>query len=297
MTASSVSKFCSNTSDANFRAWGKALHDGIVAAGWVADDATGQIDWLTVTKPTGTDEKKGFEVWATNDAKTTYYLRIDYGSDSGNEEWPAIWLTLGTTVSATGEIGGIYSSCIQLGTYDPQNKDAVSRICSFAGGNNWLSVSMFQGYHSGYSQPTFCIERLKDTNGDDVDTGMSMHIIAAQAWGAKHMIQQVIPKTGTAWSMDDVTDAYPGWPIIVSSQTRTSSQNGTTVGVYTVHPWAQIHYAAILGSVTYHLTIPDIPNQTSFSITRYGTSHTYLALGSDCKIMTSPDLALAIRYE
>jgi len=258
----------------------------ITAAGWTKAADTGQINWTTVTAPATTNTAAGFEIWQTEDVDTTWYLKIEYGSGS-TATYPAIWVTLGSGTNGTGTLTGQVSSrlAIASGATDAANTSS----CAFAGGTAWFATAMF--YDKSAAQTFgFMVERLKNADGSEADTGMVLH-----GWCTGHRYHQLVPKTGTVWAVNDSTTNSPSFPMMTPPYGLTTAVAGVKVGINTLHPWSQIHWPAILGGVVYFTSVPDVSNYATFAVTRYGNSHTYLSLGSYSSSGTN--MALAIRYE
>lgn len=75
------------TSDAHFRQWGSDLHAAFLGAGLTQTADTGQIDWVTVTRPTGANTTAGSEMWRFNDslqATAPIFIKVDFRSGSNS---------------------------------------------------------------------------------------------------------------------------------------------------------------------------------------------------------------------
>lgn len=89
-----------------FKAWGLAISNGIVAAGFTRTADSGQINWSTVTPVPTTNVKAGYEIYAFFDAAQStspVVLRIDYGC-GGNAGNPQLWITVGCGSNGSGTI-------------------------------------------------------------------------------------------------------------------------------------------------------------------------------------------------
>ena len=108
MTTTTWSAQAVQTTDAEFRAWGKAISDALTAIGLTKTSDSGQIDWSTVAKPAGTQASQGYEVWSMADsAQSTcpILVKIEYGS-AATATAPQVWLTVGTSSNGSGTISG-----------------------------------------------------------------------------------------------------------------------------------------------------------------------------------------------
>lgn len=130
-------------SDVFFREWGSELSAKFALAGLVQTADTGQINWTTVVRA-GTNADAGYEIWRMNDAAQAtapVFFRIDYGTGTTLTS-PRIQLTVGTSTSGAGVIGGIASVAWSLGNYGTgANTDTArqSYLCVVSGffGLSW----------------------------------------------------------------------------------------------------------------------------------------------------------------
>ena len=193
-------------------------------------------------------------------------------------DYPAIWLTLGTATDGAGTLSGQVSHRTQLAL--DESSAIQDYNCAFAGGTNWLAISMFYdaATHGHGSCITFFLERLRNVSGEETDDGLVVHF-AKQKYGNLYGLrwQQIVPTSGVVpeytWDNND----NPKWPMMIPPANITDGYLGDyTFGLCTLHPWSGIHYPAILGAVVYFNMGPDIENFTLFGVDRYGSPHTYL---------------------
>ena len=107
MTTQSWSTRVRHDSDATFREWGLELNTKLAAAGLIQTADTGQVNWVTVTRP-GTNTEGGFEVWRMADvqqATAPVYFRIGYGTGSAATN-PRLQVTVGTGTDGAGTLTG-----------------------------------------------------------------------------------------------------------------------------------------------------------------------------------------------
>jgi hypothetical protein len=95
-----------HANDANFRAWGSDLSAAFAEVGLVKTADTGQIDWVTVTRPT-LNTAAGYEIWRYTNSSV--YLKIEYGTGVGAAA-PGVWLTVGTGSNGSGTLTGTVSA-------------------------------------------------------------------------------------------------------------------------------------------------------------------------------------------
>lgn len=96
-----------NTDNAEFRAWGLAIHNGIIAGGWANTADTGQIDFATVLAPAAPSTSQGYKMYRSSDAgsgQNNYYVKIEFGSYIGAATSPSIWVTIGWETDGAGNL-------------------------------------------------------------------------------------------------------------------------------------------------------------------------------------------------
>lgn len=105
-----------HTGDAGFRAWGSELSGQLGSVGTTSGCLTqtadtGQINWVTVTRP-GTLTAGGYEIWQLTDSlgvSSPVYLKVEYGTGSVATA-PAVWVTVGSGTNGAGTLTGSVSS-------------------------------------------------------------------------------------------------------------------------------------------------------------------------------------------
>ena len=155
-----------NGTDAGFRRWGTGISTALGVLGFVKTVDTGQIDWLTVTRPTLADSKRGYEIWRFADAlqaTAPLYFRIDYGSGGGTPSgYPiGLWVTVGKGSSGAGVITNVLVPEFQVAAYTYSSSDYLSYLANSAG--EMLTVMLQPGL-VGHG-PWFVIERSRTSTG------------------------------------------------------------------------------------------------------------------------------------
>lgn len=92
------------TPDASYRAWIQAMHDAILAVGWVQTADTGQLSIATASWPGTANTASGYLMYASDDGLDPIYLKIEPGRGSSTNFIEA-WTTLG--VGGTDGAGAI----------------------------------------------------------------------------------------------------------------------------------------------------------------------------------------------
>jgi hypothetical protein len=150
MTTASSSSVINHTSDAGFRAWGSEFAAKLSAVGMVQTGDTGQINWVTVTRP-GSNTSAGYEIWRF--AGSFLYIRFDYGTGP-SAAIPAILTQAGSGSNGSGTLTGqtdTQADCTaQLGP-DSTSTSYTSRWCHISSGADaalsvsWKEVSVSSG--------------------------------------------------------------------------------------------------------------------------------------------------------
>lgn len=287
-TPNIVSVYPDNSTNANFQAWGGALSAAILAAGWSKSADTGQINFASVTAPSGVNQVQGYEIWTmATGGLTTYYLKLEYGS-AASTTYPAIWLTMGTGTNGSGTLTGQLSTRFQIKVN--YSSATTMQSCCFAGAADWFACCLFFDY-SQYQYPIlFAIERIRDSSGANTDNGVSIHA----ACYSNQFYSQVLPPSGAIWTLNSTTDT-PGWAMQLPPDGTQTTLSGSTTGICLVHPFKQYHLNPVIGLIGYYSYTPDISAYSTFTVSRYGTNHTYFSLGNTLNI--GENISPAIRYE
>lgn len=283
-----------NSSDANFRAWGSYLAARFAAVGLVQTADTGQINWTTVTTPAGINTYQGYEIWRFADAlqaTAPVYFKIQYGEGSA-VDGPGIRIQFGTGSDGAGNLTGTTSTardaegntqagaCIVVGSGD------TNRF-SFAGG--FLAAS-------GLGL-CFSFERMKDATGADTVEGVMWCAHSTGNTAATAAVNQSTlwnPSVGDYGLVeDDLMALFPSGNTMKTVTLTMVQPIFHNKGVYT-NPQ--------LGLVGYYTN--DIAANGTFVANMYGVSHTYYAL-PDTAFATGAGFqgpgggteAVGIRYE
>lgn len=230
-----------NSTDANFRAWGSAISTGLSTAGWVKTADTGQIDWVNVLAPTAINTVQGYEIWRMNDAlQSTYpvFIKLEYGSGT-TVTYPFLAVTIGTGSDGAGNLTG------QLSTRRALTSTASSVLFPgfVSGAPNRLVIAPHCGQNgaTGSSSHSFIavIERSHDNTGSDTGAGVQC------AWYSStgSVSSQYITFVGvvqTSYSYASVSPPPTG-----------TGARGSDIYVYPVRCWTPGESAPFLGIHAY----------------------------------------------
>lgn len=167
-TTSNNTIYASNSTDAMFRAWA-AFIDAALALGLVNTADTGQVNLTTVVKPSAANASQGYKVYRTNDALTTIYIKVEFGSGA-SAPYPAIWVTIGTGTDGAGTITGtvlLARTQIIVSASDTVNQ----QLCIGSAGTSRVCFALFLS--TAVALPIwFSFERRKNSSLADADTGI-----------------------------------------------------------------------------------------------------------------------------
>jgi hypothetical protein len=182
MATQNFSTVFANTTDADFRTWGLEFSTALQACGLSQTTDTGQINWTTVLRPTVVNTAAGYEIYKFTDAlQSTYpiFIKIEYGSGPVVAQ-PNIWITVGTTTSGAGVLGGNLSARTPMNPYDraaggirSTSTPYQSYFCfdgSYLGVVHKLEgVSAYNG--GSWPNAAFMIGRPSDSSGNYIGGG------------------------------------------------------------------------------------------------------------------------------
>lgn len=278
MTTQSWSTVVDHSGDAGFRAWGSEFAVKLAAAGLVQTADTGQVNWVTVTRP-GTNTEGGYEIWRFNDslqATAPIFIRIGYGT-GGTATTPRMQFTVGTSSNGTGTIGGTaLTTARTAGGGAPASTVTAyqSLMCATTGffGFAWK----IGGSTALVPMHWFFINRTCDATGAfDIEGSMVF-------WGVGQTGQftayQFLRYAATAAAFTARTGATE-IPVVVPG-IPTSSLVGSDNQAYL---WwsATPRVKPVLGVCT--IVRSEVSVTSTFTVTLVGsTPHTYIAVGQAC---------------
>jgi hypothetical protein len=275
-----------NSSDANFRAWGSAFGTKFTSAGWVNTADTGQINWTTVTAAAGTNTAQGYEIWKFADAlqgTVPVFFKIEYGSGSAINN-PAIWVTVGSGSNGTGSLTGILSVRQQM-TF---TATATPITFYWSGDTNRFAVAA-----NGASNTTsffFAVERSVDNSGALTSEAVLLVWFSLGSWA-----QVAWNTTIGSPSLAEATLGCLG-PSVTPFGTT-----GSQIAVYPIFHSKGVFYSPGLNGFAYFNAL--IASGSPITFTVYSGSHTYMPLGNTPAFTTSTFRAstaggsLMMRYE
>lgn len=277
--------YSTNNTDQQFRNWCNFINN-VFLLGFVNNGDTGQINLATVTKPTATQQVKGYTVYRSNDALTPFYVLVEFGSGS-NINFPAIWVTIGMGTDGTGVINNkVLFSRTQI---TPGQSDLNTQHLSFGSADtNRVCYAMF--LNTTAAAMWLSIERRKDSNINDADTGI---IVDWGGLGSKSN-SQCCPFVGIT------PKAENGMQFILSTNNPAAYGNVIPQGLRI----PQLGISEPPGLNVAICNQNDFSDNAEITITINGTDHTFKQCGSNINSLrgsatTNFDVAtrLLLRYE
>ncbi len=204
-----------NTTDAEFRAWGSAIASALAAIGLVQTADTGQINWSTVLKPSGSSTAQGYEIWRFNDAlqgTAPVFIKVEYGSSSAAALAAGVWLTVGTGTNGAGTLTGTISTRTANSEAGSGTTAAVYASPWYACGDTSSATFASTSSHSaGVNWVfTFCftVERSRDADGTPNGDGVMISSMTT----ASTTVNQVLSFTSASASSASTVMPIPMYP-------------------------------------------------------------------------------------
>jgi|SRR5882724_2717160 len=256
-----------NVSDASFRAWINEIHSGLTGFGWLQTSDTGQINFVTVTRPTAINTYQGYAVYKMNDslqATTAVFMRLDFGTGAQTDV-PAFKLQV-----AIGGTDGAGALTGQLGTQQTLsgNTANASSVNVRSAGTSSAYRMSFWDTNGGGNGFMFAIERDLDASGTETTSGVCVITQWVQAGSVQFLGSQFIPASGSVGTNDAT------WYALIS--TAANQTGGGNVGVAPV----RVQYGPMRNPMRGVLVCAraDFTPETTSLVTIYGAAHTYLFL-------------------
>ena len=209
------------TTDAEFRAWGSALSEqlGLMLTRVITSN---DINWTTVTKPANYNQFMGFEVYRFNDAaQATHpvYFKIEYGSGISAAPMLGIRLTIAKNCDAAGVLSGILLAQTSIVSSASNSTPQTSYISSSGSHFSWALCVQLTANIGGALLVERAINSDGSINGDGLWVAYKLHNQSSYPWNNVFIAY-------TAGSSNILTSAgvFPT-PLVLSS--GQSLANGT----------------------------------------------------------------------
>ena len=281
MATSSPSILYDNSTDALFRAWGQAFDTAMLAVGWVAAADTGQIDFTTVLKPSAATQSRGFKMYQSNDGGTTFYLKVEFGSNGFGALGPALFISTGWATDGAGALSGVQKS----GRYEVRltngnaaaNFTVALKMC-YTDGASAFALNE-DGLATNAYSPCMILDRYRDvTTGAALNTGLflafatnnSTNAIIYNGTTGMPKGNETIPASGGAgwgaFSTFWVNDGYPSSTV--------SWGRGLRKGLGVFYPWDAGPLAPTIAAVAVS-PVDDSTGSVLKDVSLYGTLRDY----------------------
>lgn len=288
-TYSSAALF-SHASTAAFQAWILELHTALVTAGWEQTADTGQINWSSPPAIPAVGAAAGFEVFRMNDSLRTtapIFIKLEYGTHSGNAEAPDMWFTVGGATNGAGVISSILhartSVTAALSGYRPINSTTTNYM-SFAcatDGCVWFvfkalarSTSNNRGYFA------LAIIRTVDDDGTPNGDGIVVYRDSGDANGIYSAMATSINRA-TLWSMSRPNASYYGGGYTLNPYGMTGTiYGGSPPQLQITRHFCVMPDARPLEHIVSTPESASIPLGTSFDAAVLGVSRTWMCVGN-----------------
>lgn len=125
MTTATISGPINNQNDAGFRAWVSDIITLLAAAGLVQTADTGQVDVLTVLKPTNTTVT-AYTIWCLPDSSLYFRIGFGQGTSSNPNQQPKVEIRVGEGSDGAGNLTGVLSTNLDITGSTNGNSDINS---------------------------------------------------------------------------------------------------------------------------------------------------------------------------
>jgi len=289
-----LSTIKSNDTDAHFRAWINELHTSLTTFGWVQTTDTGQINFATVTRPSGASIYQGYAIYKMGDGLQStcpVFIRIDFGTGqqvAGNTPSIKLQVTIGGTDGA-GNLTGVISN---QWTLQGDVSGSTSNIRS-AGTSSSFQCAYWVVTDTGFG---FAIGRDLDTSGNDTVNGVNIVVWHDRAAGPTfEKWAQFLANVNTGVGVGVLETQWYG-PI--SAQSTQIAGGNTGVGA------VRVPFGLLRNPMKTVLVFArtDFTVETTTAVTIYGGSHTFLMLrpsggGNRTLVAQNADCGVALLWE
>lgn len=282
-----------NSTDVNFRAWGSAISAALTAAGFPLTADTGQINWTTVTHPTTASASTGYEIRTFSDAAQAtapIYFKVTYGS-STLATTPQIYVTAGTGSDGAGNITGTYFPLVTAANQVTSIRQLhFSATSPFTGSTTVYLTSDASGFvllawpyaNANNSTGAFlCLERTRAFDGTATTDGFHLLNAYSDGTATAAQTQNMVSFLPNTTKLDAVATnlVQPGSSLVAPA----SNLIGGVLYTVPVLTGVQVK---IGGPSQFVLAVPamDMVGGTTATITHYGVSYTWRALGYGCSV-------------
>ncbi|MGL4618736.1 MAG: hypothetical protein ACRCZS_06705 [Chroococcidiopsis sp.] len=265
MAKRSFTSAADTTTEANFRAWVQGLSDALTFVGIPKTTDTGQLDPLTIPRPTTTNTYTGYELRRFDDAlqaSAPVFIKIEVGSGGSSNQ--GIRLTAGLGTDGAGNITGNASLPKVFGSTNTMPSGLHTHLVS--GANNRIAVCL--GSTTNSNGIFFAVERSRDTQGNPTANNI---ILTGHSSGSGGRYAKRVPFDGAVPPDDFFCN------IGSIGNTGVNKGKAFTAPIYPNENGELLNPG--LNQICYYTG--DVPVGTVDVVSMYGINRTYQYLGSN----------------
>lgn len=267
-----------HSSDATFRAWGSDLSTRFATAGLVQTTDTGQINWVTATRP-GAIAFAGYEIWRFNDtlqATSPVFIKVEYGT-ANNTTVPALRITVSSGTDGAGTPTGLVTTARLAYTATTLIANAnitnfPSFLCATAGFSG-LSFKAGAASSSNLTLIGFTVQRTVDNTGAPTATAVVLTTCGATNNATTAALVSIINYTAST-----VDNSSSGIDLGAMPSAMTASIVGTSPQVF-LH-WTSVpQVTPLVGTASYILSEVVLGSERDITLVGSTPRH-YIAIGN-----------------
>lgn len=282
MSATIVARAPINDNDANFRAWGKAISDSLIAGGFTR--VYNSADWATVLRPAVSNSYTMVEVFqsAAISGLNRWFIRLDYGASSTSTITLSLRIQVGWIHDGAGNL--TQAGAVNTASFSGSTTTLVNCYLS-SGAGDWISNAVFSGTAIG-SSILFTVERTVKqdlTQNDEL-------LLILKVVGVTNFETQVVPRVGSV----PVKQSTAGSTGITFIDPGNSVYNGEA-GVCTIQGIKGGQTSASINFFGGASTVFNLQGSIE-TIESYGVGHSYVTLASPANNFTTSINSL-LRHE
>src|SRR5262245_39759969 len=272
---------------ANFKSWGQAVSNFILAAGWVKTADTGQVDWATIASVPASGNYV-YEIWRPGDALTSFILKMEYGYSNA----PHLAVSMGLTTNGAGILVGTFTPRIRVAE-SPASAPSASTLysCWFAGDNNRLGLAMWKDVGSAQF---FGIERSVDSSGAYTSSYVTFWTCGNVGFGSTNCQRTISLTGGGTMPGTTASGSTDGWGVR-SWNAGFNMAYANSIMMDTCAP--MVGYWDYPCTIVGLMNPNDVADSVTFETIIYGTKRTYLPLKGFLFGNVAASCCLVIRCE
>jgi hypothetical protein len=277
-TRVSSSLLPTNVTDAAFRANIQFIEDTLVTTGgWFNTADTGQTAIGSFVHPTLQNTKMGYRVYRMNDslqATAPIFMRLDFGATNQGVNVFGFWPTIGTGSDGAGNITGKMwdgGASVQPPVGPTSSGGAIANNSYGSAAPGRVALGMFVQGTPNFIL-VFCIERTKNSLG--ADTGDGLLVLYCDGINISNSLDR---SRYLNWAPGPQPAVELGLSYVLTVNNPSQSFGGD-IGAGVIS-----HFRGVAQQPGINMLVvnaADVGAEGSFSLTLYGSTHTYQHLNS-----------------